>query len=177
MGSLADIRLAPFQLLASEDQVHTDKAHLWHMDVAERLYQSDPGLFQATMHQVVDLNAPDELEAIHWWDELTGKGGEGMVVKPMDFITTGKRDLVQPAMKCRGPEYLRIIYGPEYTLPENIEHLRNRGLSTNRSMALREFALGLEGPRRFVDGEPLYWVHECAFAVLALESEPVDPKL
>ena len=50
-----------------------------------------------------------------------------MVVKPMDFIATGKRDLVQPAMKCRGPEYLRIIYGPEYTLPEIIEHLRNRG--------------------------------------------------
>ena len=147
------------------------------MDVAKRLYQSDPGLFQATMHQVVDLNAPDELEAIRWWDELTGKGGEGMVVKPMDFIATGKRDLVQPAMKCRGPEYLRIIYGPEYTLPENIERLRNRGLSTKRSLALREFALGVEGLRRFVDGEPLYRIHECAFAVLALESEPVDPRL
>ena len=100
-----------------------------------------------------------------------------MVVKPMDFIATGKRDLVQPAMKCRGPEYLRIIYGPEYTLPEIIEHLRNRGPSTKRSMALREFALGLEGLRRFVDGEPLYPVHECAFAVLALERELVDPRL
>ena len=175
--SLADIRLAPFHLLASEGQVHTDKAHLWHMDVANRLCQADPGLFQATSHQVVDLNGPDELEAIRWWDELTGKGGEGMVVKPMDFIATGKRGLVQPAMKCRGAEYLRIIYGPEYTLPGNIERLRNRGLSTKRSLALREFALGEEGLRRFVEGEPLYRVHECAFAVLALESEPVDPRL
>ena len=175
--SLADIRLAPFHLMASESQVHTEKAHLWHMDVAKRLCQADPGLFQATRHQVVDLNAPDELEAIRWWDELTGKGGEGMVVKPMDFIATGKRGMVQPAMKCRGPEYLRIIYGPEYTLPENIERLRNRGLSTKRSLALREFALGVEGLRRFVEGEPLYRVHECAFAVLALESEPVDPRL
>ena len=175
--SLADIRLAPFHLMASEGQVHTDKAHLWHMDMAERLCRADPGLFQATRHQVVDLNAPDELEAIRWWDELTGKGGEGMVVKPMDFITTGKRGMVQPAMKCRGPEYLRIIYGPEYTLPENIERLRNRGLSTKRSLALREFALGVEGLRRFVEEEPLYRVHECAFAVLALESEPVDPRL
>ena len=175
--SLADIRLAPFHLLASEGQVHTDKAHLWHMDVAKRLCQADPGLFQATRHQVVDLNAPDEIEAVRWWDELTGRGGEGMVVKPMDFIATGKRGLVQPAMKCRGPEYLRIIYGPEYTLPENIERLRNRGLATKRSLALREFALGVEGLRRFVDGEPLYRVHECAFAVLALESEPVDPRL
>ena len=175
--SLADIRLAPFHLLASEDQLHTDKDHLWHMDVAERLCQADPALFQVTKHKVVHLDAPDEIEATRWWDELTGNGGEGMVVKPMAFTSTGKRGLLQPAMKCRGIEYLRIIYGPEYTLPENIERLRNRGLSTKRSLALREFALGLEGLRRFVEGEPLYRVHECAFAVLALESEPVDPRL
>ena len=100
-----------------------------------------------------------------------------MVVKPVDFIATGKRGLAQPALKCRGPEYLRIIYGPEYTLPENIDRLRRRNLAAKRSLALREFALGIEGLQRFVDGEPLYRVHECAFAVLALESEPVDPRL
>ena len=175
--SLADIRLAPFHLLASEGQVHTDKAHLWHMDVAERLSRADTGLFQAIGYRVVEMNSPDELEAICWWEELTARGGEGMVVKPMDYIARGKRDLVQPAMKCRGAEYLRIIYGPEYTLPENMERLRNRFLSTKRSLALREFALGVEGLSRFVAGEPLYRVHECAFAVLALESEPVDPRL
>ena len=175
--SLADIRLAPFHLLASEGQLHTDKDHLWHMDVAARLREADPALFEATRHKVAHLDASDEIEATRWWDELTGNGGEGMVVKPMAFISTGKRGLVQPAMKCRGIEYLRIIYGPEYTLPENIERLRNRGLSTKRSLALREFALGVEGLRRFVEREPLYRVHECAFAVLALESEPVDPRL
>ena len=100
-----------------------------------------------------------------------------MVVKPVDFIATGKRGLAQPALKCRGPEYLRIIYGPEYTLPENIDRLIRRNLAAKRSLALREFALGIEGLQRFVDGEPLYRVHECAFAVLALESEPVDPRL
>ena len=175
--SLADIRLAPFHLLVSEGQLHTDKDHLWHMDVAARLCQADPALFQATKHKVVHLDAPDEIEATRWWEELTGNGGEGMVVKPMAFIATGKRGLLQPAMKCRGIEYLRIVYGPEYTLPENIERLRNRGLSTKRSLALREFALGVEGLRRFVERDPLYRVHECAFAVLALESEPVDPRL
>ena len=175
--SLADIRLAPFHLLASEGQLHTDKDHLWHMDVAARLCQADPALFQATKHKVVHLDAPDEIEATRWWEELTGNGGEGMVVKPMAFIATGKRGLLQPAMKCRGIEYLRIVYGPEYTLPENIERLRNRGLSTKRSLAIREFALGVEGLRRFVERDPLYKVHECAFAVLALESEPVDPRL
>ncbi len=175
--SLADLRLAPFHLLASEGQVHTDKTHLWHMGVAERLGQADPGLFRATRHRTVNLGSPEELEAVRWWEELTGIGSEGMVVKPVDCIATGKRGLVQPAMKCRGAEYLRIIYGPEYTLPENMDRLRSRGLSTKRSLALREFALGVEGLQRLVEGEPLYRVHECAFAVLALESEPVDPRL
>ena len=177
VSSLADIRLAPFHLLASEGRVHTDRNHLWHLDVAARLAQAAPGLFQDTKHKVVRLDSSDESEAICWWQELTGRGGEGMVVKPVDFIATGKRGLVQPAMKCRGAEYLRIIYGPEYTLPENLDRLRKRGLSAKRSLALREFALGMEGLRRFVDQEPLYRMHECAFAVLALESEPVDPRL
>ena len=177
VASLDDIRLAPFHLLASEGTVHTDKDHLWHLDIAARLRQADDELFRETGHKAVELNSRAEDDAIRWWEELTGAGGEGMVVKPMSFITTGKRGLAQPAMKCRGSEYLRIIYGPEYTLPDNLERLRGRGLSTKRSLALREFVLGLEGLQRFVDREPLYRVHECAFAVLALESEPVDPRL
>ena len=177
VASLDDIRLAPFHLLASEGKVHTDKSHSWHMEMAGRLCRTDPALFRATSHRLVDLNDGDEAEATRWWEELTGQGGEGMVVKPVDFIAAGKRGLVQPALKCRGPEYLRIIYGPEYTLPENIDRLRRRNLSSKRSLALREFALGIEGLERFVDREPLYRVHECAFAVLALESEPVDPRL
>ena len=145
--------------------------------MAARLRRADPKFFRETGHRVVNLGAGDEDAAVRWWEELTGIGGEGMVVKPVNFIATGKRGLVQPAMKCRGSEYLRIIYGPEYTLTGNLERLRSRGLSTKRSLALREFALGLEGLQRFVDREPLYRVHECAFAVLALESEPVDPRL
>ncbi len=175
--SLDDIKLAPFHLLASEGAVHSDKDHLWHLGMAERLQQADPELFRATGHWTVNLDSSDRDDAIRWWEELTGAGGEGMVVKPAQFIAAGKRGLVQPAIKCRGSEYLRIIYGPEYTLPGNLQRLRNRGLSTKRSLALREFALGLEGLQRFVDREPLYRVHECAFAVLALESEPVDPRL
>ena len=177
VASLDDIQLAPFHVLASEGRVHADRGHAWHMDMAGRLSTSDPALFRATSHRLVELNGGDEAEAIRWWEELTAQGGEGMIVKPVEFIATGKRGLVQPALKCRGPEYLRIIYGPEYTLPENISRLRRRNLAAKRSLALREFALGIEGLQRFVDGEPLYRVHECAFAVLALESEPVDPRL
>ena len=177
VASLDDVKLAPFHLMASEGAAHSDRDHLWHLDMAERLRQADPKLFRETSHRIVNLGAGDEDAAVRWWEELTAAGGEGMVVKPVNFIATGKRGLVQPAMKCRGSEYLRIIYGPEYTLPGNLERLRSRGLSTKRSLALREFALGLEGLQRFVDREPLYRVHECAFAVLALESEPVDPRL
>jgi protein phosphatase len=131
-----------------------------------------------TAHRRVDLTDPgSEQEATAWWEDMTGRGGEGMVVKPMSFVARGRRGLVQPAVKCRGREYLRIIYGPEYTLPENLERLRSRGLSTKRSLALREFALGIEGLERFVRKEPLRRVHECVFGVLALESEPVDPRL
>ncbi len=108
---------------------------------------------------------------------LTDKGGEGMVVKPRDFIVHGKRGLAQPAVKCRGREYLRIIYGPEYTAPEHLDRLRARGLGRKRGLALREFALGVEALERFVRREPLRRIHECVFGVLALESEPVDPRL
>jgi protein phosphatase len=131
-----------------------------------------------TEHQIIDLTKPESaLEAIEWWTNLTARGGEGMVVKPIEFVTRGRRSLAQPAVKCRGREYLRIIYGSEYTLPENLERLRSGGLSVKRSLALREFALGIEALELFVRGEPLRPVHECAFGVLALESEPVDPRL
>lgn len=132
----------------------------------------------STPNKVVELTDPEsERNAVGWWTDLTGHGGEGMVVKPLDFIARGRRGLVQPAVKCRGREYLRIIYGPEYTRPEHIERLRGRGLNRKRALALREFALGVEALERFVRGEPLRRTHECVFGVLALESEPVDPRL
>ncbi len=132
----------------------------------------------ATPHVEVDLENPSsESAAVEWWETLTGRGGEGMVVKPRDFLARGDRGLLQPAVKCRGREYLRIIYGPDYTLEPHLVRLRQRGLSAKRSLALREFALGIEALERFVAGEPLRRVHECVFGVLALESEPVDPRL
>jgi protein phosphatase len=174
--SLDDYRLAPFHVLASEGAVHVDQDHTWHMAQAARLC-TDP-LLLATPFQIVDVtDADSQAAAIRWWESLTGRGGEGMVVKPLAFVTKGRRGPAQPAVKVRGPEYLRIIYGPEYRLPENLERLRQRGLGGKRSLALREFALGVEALERFVRREPLYRVHECVFGVLALESEPVDPRL
>ncbi|HEU5126155.1 MAG TPA: polynucleotide kinase-phosphatase [Verrucomicrobiae bacterium] len=182
--SVNDLKLAPFHLLATEGKVHTDKPHEWHMETLERLcnasktLRGDDDLFLATPCRIVEVTNPaSEAEGIRWWEELTGKGGEGMVVKPFDFVVKSNRGLIQPAVKCRGREYLRIIYGPEYTAAENLERLRARGLARKRSLALREFALGIEALERFVRQEPLRRVHECVFGVLALESEPVDPRL
>ena len=115
--------------------------------------------------------------AINWWEEQTANGGEGMVVKPRSFVPRGAKGLLQPALKVRGREYLRIIYGPEYDAPDNLSRLRARGVGGKRNLALREFALGHESLKRFVAHEPLRRTHECVFGVLALESEPIDPRL
>jgi protein phosphatase len=178
VDSIADLRLAPFHLLATEGKTYFDRDHIWHMETLKKLCSEENGLLMATEYRIVDPADENSVrEGTDWWLALTAKGGEGMVVKPLDFIVRGSRGLIQPAVKCRGREYLRMIYGAEYDLPENLERLRQRGLSTKRSLALRELALGVEGLERFVGKEPLRKIHECVFGVLALESEPVDPRL
>jgi protein phosphatase len=177
VNGLEGLRIAPFHLLATEGRTYLDRDHLWHMAELARLAEAEP-LFLATAHRLVDVLDTAACDAaIAWWLELTERSGEGMVVKPLDFVVRGPRGLVQPAVKCRGREYLRIIYGPDYTEPENLERLRKRGLLAKRSLALREFALGVEALERFVQREPLWRVHQAVFGVLALESEPVDPRL
>ena len=114
---------------------------------------------------------------VNWWLTLTSDGGEGMVVKPETYTAKQGYKLLQPAVKCRGREYLRIIYGAEYLAPDHLKRLKVRSLTRKRSLALHEFSLGMESLHRFVKNEPLYRVHECSFGVLALESEPVDPRL
>lgn len=176
--SVSDLKIAPFHILAAESGVFTDKDHVWHMETLAKVCAGDAGLLLATPYLIVDVTDPEhEAAAIRWWEDLTARGGEGMVVKPFEFIAKGRRGITQPAVKCRGREYLRIIYGPEYTAPVNLDRLRSRGLSAKRSLASREFALGVEALQRFVRREPLRRVHECVFSVLALESEPVDPRL
>lgn len=176
--SVDDLRLAPFHVLAYEGAATLEKSHRWHLDLIDRLCAADAGLFRTTQRRYVDLADPaSEAAATAWWHEITGAESEGMVIKPIDGVVQGKKGLLQPAIKCRGREYLRIIYGPTYTEPANLERLRHRGLAPKRALALREFVLGHEALHRFVEHEPLYRVHECVFGVLALESEPVDPRL
>jgi protein phosphatase len=169
------LRLAPFQVLAAEGAVYHERPHDWHLALADRLADAGPELIATTDRMPVDVNDPASAAAgVRWWEELTAAGGEGMVVKPAANLTHPR---VQPGLKVRGPEYLRIIYGPDYAEPANLDRLRQRSLGHKRSLALREYALGLEALDRLARAEPLWRVHECVFAILALESEPVDPRL
>jgi protein phosphatase len=181
-SGLDGVRLAPFQLLATDGATYQTRPHSWHLDLVDRLAAADPELIATTRRTFADAtDAGSIAEATAWWQELVAGGAEGMVVKPAANLVRGRTDkgssLVQPGLKVRGPEYLRIIYGPDYDLPENLGRLRSRGLGHKRSLALREYALGLEALDRVTRGEPLWRVHECVFAVLALESEPIDPRL
>ncbi|MFJ5772692.1 polynucleotide kinase-phosphatase [Streptomyces sp. NPDC093094] len=177
---LEGVRLAPFQILAVQGRSLAGVSHDEQLALLDRLVEHDnSGLLQTTRRLHVDTGDPESVRAgVDWWLEMTGRGGEGMVVKPVDaLVRDGKGRLVQPGIKCRGREYLRIIYGPEYTRPDNLARLRQRFLGHKRSLAIREYALGLEALDRLAGGEPLWRVHEAVFGVLALESEPVDPRL
>jgi protein phosphatase len=177
---LDGVRLAPFQILAVQGRSLAALPHDEQLALLDRLVEHDgTGLLQTTRRLHVDTTDPESVRAgVDWWLEMTGRGGEGMVVKPAGALVRSPQGrLVQPGIKCRGREYLRIIYGPEYTRPDNLTRLRRRFLDHKRSLAIREYALGLEALDRLAGGEPLWRVHEAVFGVLALESEPVDPRL
>lgn len=176
--NIDDFRIAPFHILACEDRVFSEKTHQWHMETIKKYIVGIDPVFMETPYLCVDTENKISVEnAVNWWLTLTENGGEGMVVKPETFIAKQNASLLQPAVKCRGREYLRIIYGAEYLEPNHLKRLKKRSLSRKRTLALKEFSLGMESLTRFVQGEALYRVHECSFGVLALESEPVDPRL
>ncbi|GAB2831666.1 polynucleotide kinase-phosphatase [Microbacterium insulae] len=178
VGAPEAVRFAPFQVLAAGDATFETHAHGWHLEIADRLAAAAPDLIAPTGRRRADLGDAQSVgAAVSWWDQLTSDGGEGMVVKPYANLTRTGKGLVQPGIKVRGREYLRIIYGPDYTEAANLSRLRDRDTGHKRSLASREYALGLEALRRFAAGEPLWRVHETVFGVLALESDAIDPRL
>ena len=172
------VEIAPFQILAAEGEVLARRPHRWHLEEIDALVDHEPGVLRRTDRRFVSLSDDASVQqATDWWQALTEGGSEGVVVKPAEPTPTGDGGFVQPGVKCRDREYLRIIYGPEYLEPANLERLRQRSIGRKSSLARREFALGIEALDRFVANEHLARVHECVFGVLALESEPVDPRL
>ncbi|WP_446217719.1 polynucleotide kinase-phosphatase [Micromonospora sp. IBHARD004] len=177
---LRGVTLAPFAVLAGAGASYADRDHGWHLDLADRLCAADPEFFTPTRRRAVDLtDAAAVAAATEWWLALTAAGGEGMVVKPYagPAARSARGSLLQPGIKCRGREYLRIIYGPGYTEPGQLAALRRRSLGRKRGLALREHALGLAALDALAADAPLWRRHELVFAILACESEPVDPRL
>ncbi|MBC2725501.1 polynucleotide kinase-phosphatase [Desulfosporosinus sp.] len=170
------IKIAPFHVLADSNRTYFDQPHLWHME-QNRDLAALSHLFMETEFRVVTDEVSED-EAIRWWEEITEDGHEGFVVKPETYIARNEKGrLIQPAIKVRGRKYLHIIYGIDYLQPENLARLKRRNVNRKQRHALMEFALGLEGVKRFVKKESVARVHECVLATLALEAEPVDPRL
>ncbi len=173
--STNDIQIAPFHLLAHSNMAFFDRSHIWHMEKNREFSKCSP-LFVETDYKVISDEASEE-EVIKWWEEMTSAGHEGIVIKPETFVAKNKGKLLQPAIKVRGRKYLNIIYGMDYLIPENLNRLKKRNTNKKQKMALREFALGVEGIQRFVNGESIERVHECVLATLAMECDRVDPRL
>ncbi|WP_028776440.1 polynucleotide kinase-phosphatase [Shimazuella kribbensis] len=170
------IQIAPFHILAQSGLTFFDQTHIWHMEKAQELSNYSSMIIE-TAYRVVD-NEQSEQEAIAWWEEMTRDGQEGFVVKPLNFVERNEKgQMVQPAIKVRGVEYLHIIYGMDYLHPANLERLKQRSTNKKQKKALREFALGMEGIQRFVNRESLGRIHECVLGTLAMEADPVDPRL
>lgn len=167
------LQFAPFHLIATEGRAHTAQTHRWHMDVLRRLSESAGVPFLLTVSRDVRLDSQhDRAGCVSWWEKISKSGGEGVVVKPLHFAPRGRRGAAQPAIKCRGKEHLRMVYGPDYDLPERRRELASRESLVNRRAKFREIvkqaAISLEGVDRFIAGEPIERVAECVRAVLAL---------
>lgn len=170
------IQIAPFHLLAHSGETYFDQSHIWHME-KNREFSSLSDFFIETEFKVVS-DETSMKEAIDWWISMTESGHEGFVVKPEYYIARNdKGKLLQPAIKVRGRKYLHIIYGMDYLQPENLKRLKNRNVGKKQRHALMEFSLGIEGVERFVNKDSVERIHECVLATLALEAEPVDPRL
>ncbi|MFF2588047.1 polynucleotide kinase-phosphatase [Peribacillus butanolivorans] len=169
------IQIAPFHVLAHSNETFFDQPHTWHME-RNREFAIRSSLFVETEYKLITSEASEE-EVIKWWQDITSEGHEGIVIKPEFYISRNKGKLLQPAIKVRGRKYLNIIYGMDYLLPKNLERLKSRNTGKKQKLALREFSLGIEGIQRYVKGESIERVHECVLGTLAMESDPVDPRL
>ncbi|MFY3791119.1 polynucleotide kinase-phosphatase [Ureibacillus sp. MALMAid1270] len=175
INNIDQIQIAPFHLLAHSSETFFDKPHTWHMEKNKEFSTLDT-IFVETEYKVIhDESSEEEVRA--WWEEITADGHEGIVIKPEIFVSRSKGKLVQPAIKVRGKKYLHIIYGMDYLQPENLRRLKERKVGKKQKLALKEFSLGVEGIQRFVNGESISRIHECVLGTLAMESDPVDPRL
>ena len=179
VDGVGDLRLAPFHVLAAESGVFVDRDHALAPRSLRRARRRGSEWFRRTDRRVVDVTDPaGQDEAVTWWEALTAAGGEGMVVKPMSFVARGRKGLVQPGVKCRGPRVPAHHLRPRvHRSDADRAAARTRRSAASARSPPASSAWASRRSSASCAREPLYRVHECVFAVLALESEPVDPRL
>lgn len=171
--AIENLRLVPFHIMATEGRLHTNKDHFWHLETISKIVKEIPNSFLGRVeYRVVDLNnLKSQKESIDWWEEINNLGGEGIVAKPQTFIVKKQGNLLQPAIKCRGREFLRLTFGPEYTDPISMRILREQNVVGKQIFSLKEFSLGIEAMTRFIQHESKSRIQECIFGIVALEIE------
>ncbi|MDR2604956.1 MAG: polynucleotide kinase-phosphatase, partial [Desulfovibrio sp.] len=118
VNGLEGVSLAPFHILATEGAVHVKQDHVWHMDNIARYCTGDDDLLVATPYLVVDTTSDEDMTGAElWWRDLTDRGGEGMVVKPYDFIATEGGRLLQLAVKCAVLNICELFMAPNTCCP------------------------------------------------------------
>ena len=150
--SLADVRLAPFQLLAGSS------GHLLRRGTTSGTWKrrngcaaADP-LFAAHPARRGRPGRPgrrcrgDRLVAGAHRGRRRGHGGQASSSR----VTRGKRGIAQAGSSAAGRSTCGSSTGPSTCCPANLDRLRERNLGRKRSLAASEFALGLEALDRFV---------------------------
>ena len=110
---LDGLRLAPFQVLATEGRLRALDAHPWHIAVADRLAVADPGRCSATRTVTVDLGDDTSVQvAIEWWEQLTGAGGEACSGQARRRRGPGEARIAQPGSSAAAASTCGSSTGP-----------------------------------------------------------------
>ncbi len=124
--------------------------------------------------------ATDEKAYNYYWDQVTkNKQMEGVVLKPGAVYIPG----VAPYLKCRNPEYLRLVYGFDYDyVPGKLDKLLSHK-NTNRKLAfsIKEWELGrqlLDIPMKDISVDNKKWLGLAVQLITEQQNEhDLDPRL
>lgn len=166
----------PYHLLAAQSGTFFHQPHAWHTAQLSAFSQGHPTRVRALRSEVLDLQDHDHRRSlVAWWQELSEAGAPGIIVKPVTLELFVNHEYLQPAMKVRGREALRMVYGPFYTEHDLLAHHRTRSLKERRELVIRHFVLGKEALTRFVAGQPHAEVLQIITTHLAISTMDGNP--
>lgn len=169
-GADAPLEARVFHVLAAGRMMENKKKPNWvhyfdprygfyrtHEEQLAEIRALEGDIVKPTTYQVVDLDSAASKEAsVRRWLDYCESGGEGFVYKTPTFFTLGSTGFpIQPAMKVRGRDYLRIIYGMDYLQPEYFDRLKQRGTKMKRLLAVQEQEIAIHILRCFINGNEI----------------------